>query len=216
MLLSLFPLNTVLFPGVPLNLHIFEPRYQAMIRSCLAENQPFGVVLIRKGHEAMSGIADPYLVGCSAAIVETEPLGDGRLNIATVGLERFRIRSLDYGSKPYLQGEVEKYPLSGLRDRRLGDLAERLQPWVRRYLHLIADQVPEQIEANFLPAEPAAFAYIAAYLVQAPAAEKQLLLESESMPEMLTRLELLYRRETAIVRALSAGEGPSERGFGMN
>jgi len=67
--LPLFPLNTVLYPGTPLYLHIFEPRYQRMINLCLNEHRPFGVVLIRHGQEALGPLAEPYRIGCTADII---------------------------------------------------------------------------------------------------------------------------------------------------
>lgn len=213
--LPLFPLNTVLFPGVPINLHIFEPRYQKMVRFCLAENQPFGVVLIRSGSEAMGPIAEPHEVGCSAAIMETEALGDGRMNIAAVGVDRFRIRSLDR-DKPYLVGDVEKYPIRQAADDSLEGHAANLRPWVSRYLRLIAEKIPDEVEEKYLPEEPVALAYLSAFLVQAPARDKQALLEKETMPGMLKFLLELYRRETALLRVLIEGDGPTEAGFGLN
>lgn len=213
--LALFPLNTVLFPGVPINLHIFEPRYQKMVRFCLSENQPFGVVLIRKGSEAMGPVAEPHEVGCSAAILETEALGDGRMNISAVGVDRFRINSL--GSElPYLVGDVEKYPIRQTADESLPGLSARLRPWVSRYLRLIAEKIPDEVEEKYLPDEPVALAYLSAFLVQAPARDKQALLEKETMPDMLVHLVDLYRRETALLRAMVEGEGPTEGGFGLN
>ena len=108
--LALFPLNTVLFPGMPLQLHIFEPRYQTMIRHCLDHQQPFGVVLIHQGLEAYGPLAKPVQMGCAARIINTTPLEDGRMNLTAVGDERFRILKLNY-DLPYLVGEVESVPL---------------------------------------------------------------------------------------------------------
>src|SRR5688572_13111983 len=85
--LPLFPLNTVLFPGMPLRLHIFEERYKLMIERCYSSGAPFGGTLIRKGGEVGGG-ADPFLIGCTALITEIEPLNDGRMNIVAVGHER--------------------------------------------------------------------------------------------------------------------------------
>ena len=83
--LPLFPLNTVLFPGMPLPLHIFEDRYKQMINNCLEEKEPFGVVLIRNGKEALGPLAQPHSIGCTARIVEVQKLSDGRMNITSVG-----------------------------------------------------------------------------------------------------------------------------------
>src|SRR5512147_2655499 len=90
--LPLFPLNTVLFPGMPISLHIFEPRYKLMIEQCIQIAQPFGVVLIREGVEALGPSAEPHQIGCSAQITQVERLEDGRMNIVAVGVERFQIR----------------------------------------------------------------------------------------------------------------------------
>ena len=89
--LPLFPLNTVLFPGMPLGLYIFEERYKLMMAQCLQEEQPFGVVLIAQGKEAMGPAAEPHPVGCTAVITEVQKLNDGRMNIVAVGQERFHI-----------------------------------------------------------------------------------------------------------------------------
>lgn len=88
--LPLFPLNTVLFPGGPLSLRIFEPRYVDMVRNCMREGAPFGVVLIRSGQEAgaVSSAAD---VGTSARIIDFSQLPDGLLGIVCTGEQKFRI-----------------------------------------------------------------------------------------------------------------------------
>jgi len=72
--LALFPLFTVLFPGMPLHLRIFEPRYRLMIKRCLDANQPFGVVLIRKGEEAR----DPWPSLISPAVRRASPVLNGK------------------------------------------------------------------------------------------------------------------------------------------
>jgi Lon protease-like protein len=82
--IPLFPLNTVLFPGMPLPLHIFEDRYKGMINQSIQEATPFGVVLIREGAE-VGDTAIPYDVGTSAFVTQVERLPDGRMNINTVG-----------------------------------------------------------------------------------------------------------------------------------
>lgn len=88
--IPLFPLNTVLFPGGPLPLRIFETRYVDMVRRCLREERGFGVVLIRQGAEA-GGPARFCEVGTEARIVDFDRLDDGLLGIACVGLGRFRV-----------------------------------------------------------------------------------------------------------------------------
>ena len=97
-LLPLFPLEIVLFPGAPLPLHIFEPRYKEMIAECMAEKRAFGMVRVKESALAA--------VGCSATIVNVlKKYDDGRLDIAAEGIQRFEIESLNQ-ERSFLQGEV--------------------------------------------------------------------------------------------------------------
>jgi uncharacterized protein len=89
--LPLFPLSTVLFPGGPLRLRIFEPRYLDMVRHCLKESRPFGVVLILEGLEAGES-ASVAATGSSARLVDFDTLPDGLLGIDCLGERRFRLR----------------------------------------------------------------------------------------------------------------------------
>jgi Lon protease-like protein len=89
--IPLFPLHTVLFPGGPLPLRIFETRYTDMVRRCMREQQPFGVVLIEEGDEA-GEVATTATVGCSARIVDFFKLKDGLLGISCIGDRKFRVR----------------------------------------------------------------------------------------------------------------------------
>ena len=106
--LRLFPLRSVLFPGMPLALQVFEERYRILVSECLASGEPFGVALIREGHE-VGGTATPFMMGTTALIENVAPLPDGRLAVTARGIQRFRITRLDE-SQPYLSAEVE-YPV---------------------------------------------------------------------------------------------------------
>ena len=88
--IPLFPLNLVLFPGMPLPLHIFEERYKAMIGDCMRYNTPFGVSLIRSGQEVGSP-ADPQPIGTTTRVLRSQMLEEGRLNIMTKGERRFEV-----------------------------------------------------------------------------------------------------------------------------
>jgi len=99
--LPLFPLNSVLFPGLALHLHIFEERYKRMIEYCIAQDQSFGVVLIKRGMEALGPIAEPYSIGCSARIHNIQKLDQGKMNIIIIGEERFKILYIDQVSHLY-------------------------------------------------------------------------------------------------------------------
>ena len=101
----LFPLRTVLFPGGPLPLRIFEQRYLDMISSCLKRDEPFGVVLIRSGSEV--GSAEVYDSGTLARITDWYQGSDGLLGITATGTDRFRIRSSSRQPDGLLIGDVE-------------------------------------------------------------------------------------------------------------
>lgn len=88
--LPLFPLNTVLFPGGPLALRIFEPRYVDMVRRCMRDGAPFGVVMIRAGQEA-GAVSSAAEIGTSALIVDFTQLPDGLLGIICAGEQKFRV-----------------------------------------------------------------------------------------------------------------------------
>src|SRR5687768_15636509 len=105
--LPLFPLNSVLFPGMPIRLHIFEERYKQMVQECRINQMPFGIVLIEVGREAFGPLATPCRIGTTAYITDVQELPRGNLNILAVGRDRFEIQSLDAESKPYLMGEVD-------------------------------------------------------------------------------------------------------------
>src|ERR1700730_14638753 len=103
--LPLFLLRTVLFPHMPMSLHVFEDRYQEMMRDCLDAGSSFGVVAIREGRE-VGGDAVPRAVGTLARIVHVERLPDGRMNLFITGASRFRVVR-PVSCKAYARAEVE-------------------------------------------------------------------------------------------------------------
>jgi uncharacterized protein len=130
--LPLFPLNTVLFPGGPLPLRIFETRYTDMVRRCMREHEPFGVLLIRSGTEA-GGVPSTVEIGTSARIVDFYPLPDGLLGITCTGEKRFRVRSLSRQSDGLNVGQVEWLADAGdvplpAEQEHLGTLLRKLLP----------------------------------------------------------------------------------------
>jgi Lon protease-like protein len=135
--LPLFPLRSVLCPGVALPLHIFEDRYRLMIGRCLERGEPFGVVLVREGYEVgpLTGrIAD---VGTTAIIRRAGRYADGRLDILTVGERRFRLESLDTRSEPYLVGRVTMLDEPSGPDAVVHQQARRVGRRFLRYLELL-------------------------------------------------------------------------------
>jgi Lon protease-like protein len=107
-LLPLFPLpNVVLFPGVFLPLHIFEPRYRELVADALVGDRLLGMVLLRPGWESdYQGRPPVFPIGCSAVITHVDQLDDGRYNIVLRGLERFRIVDEDH-ERSYRRAVIE-------------------------------------------------------------------------------------------------------------
>lgn len=103
--IPLFPLNTVLFPGGPLPLRVFESRYLDMISRCMKDDIPFGVLLIKDGNEA--GPATTYDVGTLATITDWYQGSDGLLGVTAIGTERFRLLAADRQHDGLYLGQVE-------------------------------------------------------------------------------------------------------------
>ena len=136
--LPLFPLHSVLFPGVALPLHIFEERYRRMVAHCVERGEPFGVVLIREGREVGGGDVSLADVGTTAIIRRAGRYPDGQLDILTIGGRRFRIGAVHAEREPYLVGDVEilAEPIGERTEaRRLGAKIGRR---FLRYLDLLA------------------------------------------------------------------------------
>ncbi len=165
--LPLFPLHTVLCPGVALPLHVFEERYRAMVARCLREDSPFGVVLIRDGREVGGGPASIAAVGTVAEIREANRFSDGRYELLVVGTRRFRIESVAVGREPYLVGTVELLDDPVGETEAARDLTDRVTQRFVRYLGLLqpaegedADDIDVQVELDLDddpddPADPA-------------------------------------------------------------
>jgi Lon protease-like protein len=121
MKVPLFPLRTVLYPGGPLPLRIFEARYLDMICECLKHESPFGVLLIRRGHEA--GFATTVEIGTLAEITDWYQGSDGLLGITAVGGDRFRLLSSERRPNGLYVGEIEVLP-----ERRRQVLPDEYRP----------------------------------------------------------------------------------------
>jgi Lon protease-like protein len=149
--IPLFPLRSVLCPGVALPLHIFEERYRRMVDRCLARGEPFGVVLLRSGREVGPFDGAIAQVGTTAAIRRAGRYPDGRFDILTVGQQRFQLEAIDSVSEPYLVGRVR------FLDEPVGSHdaahrhAERVGQRFLEYLRLLqpADDEGPEIEIEF-------------------------------------------------------------------
>lgn len=208
--LPIFPLNTVLFPGMPLKLHIFEERYKLMINRCYQSGQPFGVALIKSGQE-VGGRAEPFLIGCTAVITEMEPLPAGRMNIVAVGRDRFVAHSFKH-DLPYLVAEVDTLSLANAESVTLARTSRSLRPWVQRYLQTLADASETKFDIQQLPDEPLQLAYLASFLLNVPIEQKQNLLNIEDADELVGNLRTIYRREVTLLNAMLAPQTAEDSG----
>jgi Lon protease-like protein len=208
MKLPLFPLHTVLFPGMALPLHIFEPRYRLMINECLKAGGAFGIVLIHSGRE-VGAPAVPHTIGTTAHISGAERLPDGRLNIEVVGQQRFRILDL-HQDQAYLTGTIEEFPLAGGDERPARRSARALLPWLGRYLSLLGDKADAKFDPADMPRDPTSIGYLAAIVAQIPMTEKQRLLGVVTAAELLEHERAIYRREIALLRAMLGSDRPAD------
>lgn len=200
--LPLFPLNTVLFPGMVLPLHIFEPRYREMINRCIEEDTVFGVSLIESGSE-VGEPAMPHRVGTAARIVRVERQPDGRMNITTVGTNRFRILEVDGESRPYLQGRVTPLPVVNGSTRLATEMAQKVRPKIIEYVELLSKATQTQLKLDRLPEDPTTLAFLVAIALQVNNDEKQKLLELAGVPEILDRERYLLSWETLLLKHMN-------------
>jgi len=150
--IPLFPLHTVLAPGIALPLHIFEERYRLMVRRCLEASVPFGVVLIRQGREVAGPDGEGAMelsiagIGTFAEIREASRYPDGRYDILTVGAGRFAVRDIVSDREPYLVGVVDPVE-DEAGDPAVEDaLAQRVSRRFVDYLRLMQPRDGEQAE----------------------------------------------------------------------
>jgi Lon protease-like protein len=204
--IPLFPLNTVLFPGQVLPLHIFEERYRRMIGQCIEKSWPFGVTLIQEGEE-VGGLAKPFQVGTTARVTQVERLDDGRLNIISVGEMRFRIASLDQAKDGYLRADVTLWPWSPSNENASQTLALNVRDRLRRYVEMISQASGMKLETNDLPDEPTELACLTAAALQVDQIEKQELLISPSIAALLLKEVGLLRRELRTLQIILASPG---------
>lgn len=186
----IFPLpNVVLFPNVFLPLHVFEPRYRAMVADALRGDRIIGMTLLRPGYEAdYHGRPPVYPVGCAGLITHSEALPDGRYNIVLRGMEKFRITGED-SSRPYRLAHIEAIP-EALEARDRGHIRQQRQ---RLEAVLAATIERSGTEPKFPPAVPDddLVNALAQYLPLEPL-ERQALLECAGIAERCRSLiELL-------------------------
>jgi hypothetical protein len=211
--LPLFPLGTVLYPGLLLPLNIFEERYRELVRDLLDGPEPrrFGVIAIRKGRETgVDGISALYQIGCTATVREVAEQDDGRYHLVTVGTRRFQLASLD-NSRPYLQGEVD------LLEEEVGDEAaaglavNAVQRGFHGYVEALASRESVEVTVPELPDEPLLLSYLVAASMILDLSVRQDLLAEPDAERRLGAERALLARETTMLRSLTATPAPDLR-----
>jgi Lon protease-like protein len=215
--LPLFPLPVVLFPGVPLPLHIFEPKYRQMLADVRVTNNLFGLSYFDPAASNRE-IPPAGHVGCVAEITETQAMPDGRSNILTVGVIRYQIdsyveRGEDYlvARVTYFEDEEEDYSLLTDSAREVAETFTRIAQAVR----IINDE--RATLPDISNTEPQRLSFLVAAAMEIEGEVKQELLELRSTSERLRRLRGMLARavksyeERARIHELAKGNGHSGR-----
>jgi Lon protease-like protein len=211
--LPLFPLGTVLFPGLLLPLHIFEERYRQLVRDLQDGPEPrrFGVITIRQGRETgVDGIQALHEIGCTATLRQVKQLEDGRYDIVTVGTDRFRLAGLD-DAKPYLQGQVDLLPEETGDPAGAARAAQVVRDGFRAYLSALAERGVTQISAPELPDDPVTLSYLVGASMIIDLSDRQALLAEPDALHRLAAERSLLSRELTMLRTLTATPAPDLR-----
>jgi Lon protease-like protein len=204
--IPLFPLGTVLVPGLLLPLHIFEPRYRQLVADLEARpegDRGFGVVAIREGREVgADGVTAMFEVGTVAELREIDRYPDGRADIITNGDARFRLHRLVDVGTPYLSGEVE-WLGEEEGDASAPLVAESVHRKFDLYRAAVAGagavEVAQMLE---LPHDPWVLSYLVAAAMVLDLRDRQRLLEAPTTADRLRHESALLSRETAMLREL--------------
>jgi len=184
--IPLFPLNTVLFPGGPLPLRIFESRYIDMISRCMKHDSPFGVLLIREGQEA--GPATMHTVGTLATVTDWYQGSDGLLGITAIGSERFELLSADRQHDGLYVGEVALLP--AVPSMRLPEEHQGLAHILENVLNELG-RLYENLDRHFDDATWVTYRLVE--VLPAALQQKQEVLESADIPNCLELIAQLIR-----------------------
>lgn len=201
--LALFPLGTVLVPGLVLPLNVFEPRYRALVADLMDKperERVFGVVAIKAGHEVGEGAARAlHSVGTTAVVRQVTENADGTVALITSGAVRFRLHGVDEAAgTPYLTGLVTALEDHEGDDVDVETLADRVAAAYARYRDDLGLEPPE------LPSSPRVLSYLVAAGMVLDVTDRQDLLEQPDTARRLTAEARLLRRERLLVTALRA------------
>lgn len=206
--LALFPLNIVLFPGTVRPLHIFEPRYRQMIKDCIKEQKPFGLVLAKESSEHLK--EQTYTIGTMAEIHNLSRLEDGCYNLMAVGTTRFRILHCHH-ENPYLSGLVEPFNDEPVTEEELRQPAAQVRHLFMAYLNMLLE-APDQEDIEIsLPDESEDLSHFVAYFLDIDDRKKQHYLELTSTRQRLEDEIAFLRREVPFMRQILFHEPAKEK-----
>ncbi|KAA1417902.1 peptidase S16 [Nocardioides humilatus] len=203
--LPMFPLNTVLFPGVTVPLHVFEDRYRALMHHLLRLEDPaerlFGSVAIREGYEVGDhGAQSLYRIGVRLQLSEVEAHPDGTFDIVVVGRDRIRLDKLERGDL-FPVGEVDELPEPDVKvPEALLDLARAT---FTAYRHVLSEISADPYRGS-LPTDPTYLSWVLAACAPLPISERQQLLEAADAEERLTLVTDLLRSELQTMNVISS------------
>ena len=207
--IPLFPLDVVLFPGMTLPLHIFEPHFREMTKMCLDCNTPFGVILAHDARQPDS--PTPARIGTFARILDYARLPDGRYNLLTKGAGRFEVVEF-VDDAPYLEATVR--PLHDIEEPGdLRELASAATEALQAYLRIVFAQVGSEDFQIEIPDDPSELSYLIGMCLTCEDCEKQEILEMRSLSQRLARGAEVLQSEAAALRSEGALEDtePSPR-----
>jgi len=194
--LPMFPLNSVLFPGLSVPLHVFEDRYRALVHHLLRLEDPaervFGSVAIREGYEVGDhGAQSLFRVGCKAQLTEVEAHPDGTFDVVAVGLERIQLDRLETGDR-FPVGHVSELPEStpAVSD----DVLERARATFTAY-RVALSEIRDDPYTGSLPRDPTYLSWTLAACAPLPLQDRQSLLEADDATERLMLVTDLLRSE---------------------
>lgn len=215
--LPLFPLPVVLFPGVPLPLHIFEPRYREMLSDVRIGKNLFGLSYFDSSTSEKE-IPPAGHVGCVAEVTEEQALPDGRSNILTIGLIRYRVEEYVENDAPYLVARVSFFEDQEEDDEALAERSREVAETFTRIARAVRILNDERATLpDISDTEPQRLSFLVAAAMEIDTEVKQELLELRSTGERLRRLrDMLVRavtnyEERARVHELAKGNGHSGR-----
>ena len=197
--IPLFPLNVTLFPDMTLPLHIFEQRYRTMMKDIMGGDKLFGVVLIKSGPE-VGGSAVPYSIGTTATVETTKTLDDGRLNISTKGVDRFRIKNI-IRNTPYLFAHVDIIPEDTNIDLEAHQsLVEEVRALTREYVKGLVGLEGGWMQSVSLPDTGNSLSYFIASVLRVDANLKQQLLEIPGTVDRFKQEAIILREQVKKVQ----------------